>query len=74
MTTDVPEVPNIWTDGSRDQDLDALIGVGGAGAFAHSVPWVFNGRAWGHPQDLDIEDDASRFCLGPWPIADCAQG
>ena len=30
---DVPASPNFWTDGSRDEDLDALIGVAGAGAF-----------------------------------------
>ena len=26
-----------------------------------SVPWVFDGRAWGHAQDLDLDDHASRI-------------
>ena len=30
--------PNIWTDGSRDEDLDAMVGVAGAGAFVKNVP------------------------------------
>ena len=33
MTGIVPRNPNIWTDGSRDEDLDALVGVARAGAF-----------------------------------------
>ena len=57
----VPDHPNIWTDGSRDEDLDAMVGVAGAGAFVNDVPWVFDGRAWGHAQDLDIGDDAARI-------------
>ena len=57
----VPSYPNIWTDGSRDEDLDAMIGVVGAGAFVKEVPWVFDGRAWGHAQDLDLDNDASRI-------------
>ena len=52
----LPTNHNIWTDGSRDEDLDALIGVAWAGAFVRAVPWFFDGRAWGHAQDLDLED------------------
>ena len=33
----------------------------GAGAFVRDVPWVFDGRAWGHAQDLDI----SHFSMVP---------
>ena len=51
----------IWTDGSRDEDLDAMVGVAGAGAFVKEVPWVFDGRAWGHAQDLDLGNDATRI-------------
>ena len=29
--------------------------------FTRSVPWDFDGRAWGHAQDLDLDDDASRI-------------
>ena len=64
LADEVPAVPNIWTDGSRDEDLDALIEVAGAGAYTGSVPWVFDGRAWGHAQDLDVDHDACR--IFPW--------
>ena len=57
----VPSHPNIWTDGSRDEDLDAMVGVAGAGAFVKDVPWVFDGRAWGHAQDLAVDGDATRI-------------
>ena len=39
-SVEVPAHPNIWTDGSRDEDLDALIGIAGAGAFVRSATWV----------------------------------
>ena len=61
LAEDVPAHPNIWTDGSRDEDLDAMVGVAGAGAFVKEVPWVFDGRAWGHAQDLDLGHDATRI-------------
>ena len=61
MADGVPDHPNIWTDGSRDEDLDAMVGVAGAGAFVNDVPWVFDGRAWGHAQDLDLGNDAARI-------------
>ena len=63
LTDNVPNHPNIWTDGSRDEDFDALLGVAGSGAFVKDVPWVFDGRAWGHAQDLDVDEDASRIFL-----------
>ena len=37
------------------------MGVAGAGAFTRAVPWVFDGRAWGHAQDLNLDDDASQI-------------
>ena len=61
LADDVPAFPNIWTDGSRDEDLDAMVGVAGSGAYVKNVPWVFDGRAWGHAQDLDLDDDAARI-------------
>ena len=61
LTDNVPNHPNIWTDGSRDEDLDAMEGAAGSGAFVKDVPWVFDGRAWGHAQDLDTGEDASRI-------------
>ena len=38
----------IWTDGNREEDFDALVGVAGAGAFGRSVPFVFDCGAWRH--------------------------
>ena len=60
LAEDVPPHPNVWTDCSRDEDLDAMVGVAGAGAFVTTVRWVSDDRAWGHAQDLDIGDDAAR--------------
>ena len=59
LAEDIPPNPNIWTDGSRDEDLDAMVGVAGAGAFVGAVPWVFDDRVWGHAQDLDLDEDAA---------------
>ena len=33
--------PNIWTDGNRDEDLNAKVGVAGAVAYVKNVLWVF---------------------------------
>ena len=69
MADSVPRNPNVWSDGSRDEDLDAMVGVAGAGAFVRNVPWVFDGRAWGHAQDLNLDDDAARiFSMVPGPL------
>ena len=67
LAEDIPPNPNIWTDGSRDEDLDAMVGV--AGAFVKNVPWVFDGRAWGHAQDLDLDNDAA--VPFPWSLERC---
>ena len=65
----VPGLPNIWTDGSRDEDLDGMVGVAGAGAYVGEVPWVFDDRAWGHAQELNLDYDASRiFDMVPGPL------
>ena len=37
--------PTFGPDGSRDEDLDALVGVAGAGAFSEVAPCIFDGRA-----------------------------
>ena len=69
LADNVPVHPNIWTDGSRDEDLDAMVGVAGAGAYVKNVPWVFDDRAWGQAQDLDVDDDAARiFSMDPGPL------
>ena len=38
MAADVPGQPEIWSDGSRDEDPDALIGVAGAWAVCSCGP------------------------------------
>ena len=70
LCIDVLDVPNIWTDGGRDDDLDASVGIAGAGAFVRSVPCVFDGRAWCHAQDLDLVVDASRTTIS---VRGCVQ-
>ena len=47
----------MWTGGSWDEDLGALVEVAGAGAFVLAVLWVFGGRDSGHAQDLDQQDE-----------------
>ena len=32
----VPGQPNVWTDGSTDEDPDALVGIAGAGALSNT--------------------------------------
>ena len=67
--------PNIWTAGSRGEDLDAFVGVAGAGAFVRSVPWVFDDRVWWHAQDLDLNEDASLIVsMVPGSLSNCAAG
>ena len=38
MAADVPGQPKIWSDGSRDEDPDALIGIAGAWAVCSCGP------------------------------------
>ena len=75
LAGDVPADPNIWTDGSGDEGLDALVGVAGAGAFVWSVPWVFDGGEWGHAQDLNQDDHAFWYLFyGPWVASNSSKG
>ena len=53
--------PNTWTGGGRDEDLDALVGVAGIGAYARTLPWIFDGCAWSHAHNLDLEEDPCRI-------------
>ena len=57
----VPAHPNIWTDGGRDEALDVSSGVAFAGVFVKNAPWVFDGRSWGHAEDLYLVDDVCRI-------------
>ena len=38
VMSDVPDQRNLWTDGSRDEDPDALVGIAGAQSFVLGVP------------------------------------
>ena len=37
MASEVPGQPNIWREGTRDKDPDALVGISGAGACLHEA-------------------------------------
>ena len=53
MIDDVPDNPNIWTDGSREPIAHLDIEIAGAGVLIHSPAIVFDSHSWGHAQDLD---------------------
>ena len=53
MIDDVPDSPNIWTDGGREPIPHLDVEIAGAGAFIHSFAIVFDSHYWGHAQDLD---------------------
>ena len=42
MIDDVPDAPNIWTDGSREPIPHLDVEVAGAGAFVHSPAIIFD--------------------------------
>ena len=52
MVDDVPDDPNIWTDGSREPIPHLDVEIAGAGAFIHSPAIVFDSHHWSHAQDL----------------------
>ena len=70
MIDDVPDNPNIWTDGSREPIPHLDIEIAGAGAFIHSPAIVFDSSYWGHAQDLDdLHEGSSHIFSGiPGPI------
>ena len=53
MVGDLPDHPNIWTDGSREPIPHLDVEIDGAGAFSHSPATIFDSNRWGHTQDLD---------------------
>ena len=59
MIDDVPDNPNIWTDGSREPIPHLDIEIAGAGAFIHSPAIIFDSNYWGHAQDLDDPHEGS---------------
>ena len=67
----VPANPKNWTDGSRDEDLDAMGGCSWCWSFCQNCPWVFDDRVRGHAQDLGLLQDAAR--IFPWCIVLCRQ-
>ena len=70
MVDDVPDNPNIWTDGSREPIPHLDIEIAGAGAFIHSPAIVFDSNYWGHAQDLDDPHEGSSHIFSgiPGPI------
>ena len=70
MVDDVPDYPNIWTDGSREPIPHLDVEIAGAGAFVHSPAITFDDRHWGHAQDLDDPHEGSSHIFSgiPGPI------
>ena len=67
MADDVPDDPNIWTDGSREPIPHLDIEIAGAGAFIHSPAIVFDSHHWGHVQDLDDPHEGSSHIISGIP-------
>ena len=59
MVDDVPIVPDIWTDGSREPIPHLDVEVAGAGAFVHSPAIIFDGNHWSYAQGLDGQQEGS---------------
>ena len=70
MVDDVPDGPNIWTDGSRESIPHLHFEIAGAGAFVHSPAIIFDSSYWGHAQDLDAPHEGSSHIFSgiPGPI------
>ena len=77
MVDDVPDDPNIWTDGSREPIPHLDVDVAGAGGFVHSQAIIFDNHHWGHAQDLDDPNEGSSHIfsgvLGPIESAQRAE-
>ena len=67
MIDDVPDNPNICTDGSREPIPHLDIESAGAGAFIHSPTIVFDSNYWGHAQDLDDPHEGSSHIFSGIP-------
>ena len=67
VVDNVPDHPNIWTDGSREPILHLDVEVADAEAFVRSPAVVFDFNHWGHAQDLDgrFEGSSHIFSVGP---------
>ena len=70
MIDDVPDFPNIWTDGSREPIPHLDFEIAGAGAFVHSPAIIFDSCHWGHAHDLDAPHEGSSHIFSgiPGPI------
>ena len=67
MIDDVPDSPNIWTDGSREPIPHLDVEIAGAGAFVHSPVIIFDSHHWGHAQDLDGPHEGSSHIFSGIP-------
>ena len=70
MIDDVPDSPNIWTDGSREPIPHLDVEIAGAGASVHSPVIIFDSHHWGHAQDLAGPHEGSSHIFSgiPGPI------
>ena len=59
MIDDVPDHPNILTDGGVEPISHLHIRVAGARVSTHAPAFFFDGYGWGHAQDLDGRFDGS---------------
>ena len=70
MVDDVPDDPNIWTDGSREPIPHLHFEIAGAVAFVHSPAIIFDSCHWGQSHDLDAPHEGSSHIFSgiPGPI------
>ena len=67
----MPDVPEVWSDGSLVLDSVTGVSAAGAGFFAHQSEHCWNGRRWGHVDrvQLDRVPQSSRgFVSVPGPL------
>ena len=68
MVDDLPDHPNIWTDGSREPIHHLDVEIAGAGDFSHSPAFVFDSDRWGHGQDLDGRFEGSSHTFSGFSV------
>ena len=67
----MPDVPEVWSEGSLVLDSVTGVSAAGAGFFAHQSEHCWNGRRWGHVDrvQLDRVPQSSRgFVSVPGPL------
>ena len=59
----MPDVPNVWTDGSLVLDQTTGVSSSGAGFFAHHSELCWSDRRWGHVDRVRPEGEV-QSCRG----------